>query len=76
MVDSFMASSCYVPRPDGPKEAARELEIAPKTADHHIQNLYSKIGVSTRAGAALYGKYCTGRSSASRSASHRRDAAP
>jgi len=36
------------------KEAARELEIAPKTADHHIQNLYSKIGVSTRAGAALY----------------------
>ena len=36
------------------KEAARKLEIAPKTADHHIQNLYSKIGVSTRAGAALY----------------------
>ena len=36
------------------KEAARELEISPKTADHHIQNLYSKIGVSTRAGAALY----------------------
>jgi DNA-binding CsgD family transcriptional regulator len=36
------------------KEAARQLEIAPKTADHHIQNLYAKIGVSTRAGAALY----------------------
>lgn len=36
------------------KEAARELKIAPKTADNHIQNLYSKIGVSTRAGAALY----------------------
>ncbi len=36
------------------KEAARKLEIAPKTADNHIQNLYSKIGVSTRAGAALY----------------------
>jgi HD-GYP domain-containing protein (c-di-GMP phosphodiesterase class II) len=36
------------------KEAARELEIAPKTADNHIQNLYSKIGVSTRAAAALY----------------------
>jgi HD-GYP domain-containing protein (c-di-GMP phosphodiesterase class II) len=36
------------------KEAARNLEIAPKTADHHIQNLYAKIGVSTRAGAALY----------------------
>jgi HD-GYP domain-containing protein (c-di-GMP phosphodiesterase class II) len=36
------------------KEAARQLEIAPKTADNHIQSLYSKIGVKTRAGAALY----------------------
>ncbi len=36
------------------KEAARTLEIAPKTADNHIQNLYSKIGVTTRAAAALY----------------------
>lgn len=36
------------------KEAARRLEIAPKTADNHIQSLYSKIGVSTRAAAALY----------------------
>jgi HD-GYP domain-containing protein (c-di-GMP phosphodiesterase class II) len=36
------------------KETARLLEISPKTADNHIQNLYSKIGVSTRAGAALY----------------------
>jgi HD-GYP domain-containing protein (c-di-GMP phosphodiesterase class II) len=36
------------------KEAARELKIAPKTADNHIQNLYSKIGVTTRAAAALY----------------------
>ena len=36
------------------KEVARELEIAPKTADNHIQNLYSKIGVTTRAAAALY----------------------
>ena len=36
------------------KEAARQLDISPKTADHHIQSLYSKIGVTTRAGAALY----------------------
>jgi HD-GYP domain-containing protein (c-di-GMP phosphodiesterase class II) len=35
------------------KEAARRLDIAPKTADNHIQSLYSKIGVSTRAAAAL-----------------------
>jgi HD-GYP domain-containing protein (c-di-GMP phosphodiesterase class II) len=39
---------------DTAKEAARKLEIAPKTADNHIQSLYSKIGVTTRAGAALY----------------------
>ena len=36
------------------KEAASRLEIAPKTADNHIQSLYSKIGVTTRAAAALY----------------------
>jgi HD-GYP domain-containing protein (c-di-GMP phosphodiesterase class II) len=36
------------------KETARTLEIAPKTADNHIQSLYSKIGVSTRAAAALF----------------------
>lgn len=36
------------------KEAAQRLEIAPKTADNHIQSLYSKIGVATRAAAALY----------------------
>jgi HD-GYP domain-containing protein (c-di-GMP phosphodiesterase class II) len=36
------------------KEAARALDIAPKTVDNHIQNLYSKIGVTTRAAAALY----------------------
>jgi DNA-binding NarL/FixJ family response regulator len=36
------------------KAAAQKLEIAPKTADNHIQSLYSKIGVTTRAAAALY----------------------
>ncbi|MGE0715067.1 MAG: HD domain-containing phosphohydrolase [Alphaproteobacteria bacterium] len=39
---------------DTAKEAARKLEISPKTADNHIQSLYGKIGVGTRAGAALY----------------------
>lgn len=36
------------------KETARKLDIAPKTADHHIQGIYGKIGVTTRAAAALY----------------------
>jgi DNA-binding CsgD family transcriptional regulator len=33
---------------------ANRLFIAPKTADHHIQHIYDKINVSTRAGAALW----------------------
>ena len=36
------------------KETARRLDISPKTADHHIQSLYGKIGVTSRAAAALY----------------------
>ena len=36
------------------KEIARGLGISPKTADNHIQNLYPKIAVRTRAGATLF----------------------
>lgn len=36
------------------KQIAQTLVISPKTADHHIQHIYTKIGVSTRAGATLY----------------------
>lgn len=36
------------------KQVARQLTISPKTCDHHIQRLYRKIGVSTRAGAILF----------------------
>lgn len=36
------------------KEIADRLCISPKTADHHIQHIYTKIGVSTRAAAALW----------------------
>ena len=36
------------------KEVAAELVIAPKTAGHHVEHIYAKIGVRTRAGAALY----------------------
>ena len=36
------------------REIADELVISPKTADHHIQHIYAKIGVSTRAAAALW----------------------
>ncbi len=36
------------------KQVARRLGISPKTCDHHIQRLYGKVGVSTRAGATLF----------------------
>ena len=36
------------------KEIAERLYISPKTADHHIQHVYTKIGVSTRGAAALW----------------------
>lgn len=36
------------------KQIAAQLVIAPKTVDSHIQHIYSKIGVSTRAGATLF----------------------
>ena len=36
------------------QEIADRLYISPKTADHHIQHIYNKISVSTRAAAALW----------------------
>lgn len=36
------------------KEIADRLFISAKTTDHHIQHIYNKIGVSTRAAAALW----------------------
>ena len=35
-------------------EIASQLVISAKTADHHIQHVYGKIGVSTRAAAMLW----------------------
>jgi HD-GYP domain-containing protein (c-di-GMP phosphodiesterase class II) len=36
------------------QQTADRLHIAVKTADHHIQHIYRKIGVKTRAAAALW----------------------
>src|SRR6185437_16053053 len=36
------------------REMAQRLIIAEKTVGHHIQHIYNKIGVSTRAGATLF----------------------
>jgi HD-GYP domain-containing protein (c-di-GMP phosphodiesterase class II) len=35
-------------------EIARELVVSRRTAEHHVQHIYGKLGVSTRAGAALF----------------------
>jgi HD-GYP domain-containing protein (c-di-GMP phosphodiesterase class II) len=36
------------------KEIARQLQIAPKTVGNHVEHIYAKIGVSTRAAASLF----------------------
>jgi HD-GYP domain-containing protein (c-di-GMP phosphodiesterase class II) len=36
------------------REIARLLWISPKTTGHHVQHIYAKIGVSTRAAAAMF----------------------
>lgn len=36
------------------REVAAALHISPATADHHVRHIYTKTGVSTRAGATLF----------------------
>ena len=36
------------------QEIAQTLVISRRTAEHHVQHVYAKIGTSTRAAAALY----------------------
>ena len=35
-------------------EIATQLFISPRTAEHHVQNIYTKIGVSSRAAATRW----------------------
>ena len=39
---------------DSIQQAAAALFVAPKTVDFHLQNIYVKAGVTTRAGATLF----------------------
>ena len=36
------------------REVAQRLYISPRTAEHHVQHIYAKIGISSRASAALF----------------------
>ena len=54
---SRVAKSTCCDSPPGDSRRARSpigCTSRPKTADHHIQHIYDKIGVSTRAAAALW----------------------
>ncbi len=45
---ALVAAGCSNP------DIAERLFISRRTAEHHVQHIYAKIGVSTRAGAALF----------------------
>ena len=36
------------------REIARRLVITPKTATNHVEHIYTKLGVTSRAAATLY----------------------
>ena len=36
------------------KEIGRQLVVTPKTAANHIEHIYAKLGVSSRAAATLF----------------------
>lgn len=36
------------------REAGARLHISPATVDHHVRHIYEKLGVATRAGAAIF----------------------
>jgi DNA-binding NarL/FixJ family response regulator len=36
------------------REIAERLVVSTRTAEHHVQHIYAKIGVSSRAAAALF----------------------
>ena len=36
------------------REIAEQLVLSTRTAEHHVQHVYAKIGVSSRAAAALF----------------------
>jgi HD-GYP domain-containing protein (c-di-GMP phosphodiesterase class II) len=47
-VARLVAAGCSNP------EVATRLVISRRTAEHHVQNIYAKVGVSSRAGLALF----------------------
>jgi len=44
----------YVARGLTNKEVAQKLDLSPRTVGNHLQSIFAKAGVTTRAGAALF----------------------
>ncbi|HVL55291.1 MAG TPA: HD domain-containing phosphohydrolase [Burkholderiaceae bacterium] len=44
----------WLVRGESTRQIAQRLRITAKTADHHVQHIYSKLGVRSRAAAAVY----------------------
>ena len=36
------------------RQIAEHFTISPRTAEHHVQHIYTKLGVSSRAAAAIF----------------------
>jgi DNA-binding NarL/FixJ family response regulator len=45
---------CIIAKGSTIHQAARELHVSPKTIDAHVQHIYTKVGCTTRAGAAVF----------------------
>ena len=41
-------------RGNSSRQIAQQLVVSPKTAANHVEHIYSKLGVSSRAAATLY----------------------
>ncbi len=45
---------CLLARGNSSRQIAQQLVVSPKTAANHVEHIYSKLGVSSRAAATLY----------------------
>jgi HD-GYP domain-containing protein (c-di-GMP phosphodiesterase class II)/DNA-binding CsgD family transcriptional regulator len=54
LTDREIEVLCHVASGSSNAEVGQALHISRRTAEHHIQHIYTKIGVSTRPGAALF----------------------
>jgi len=52
--DREMEVLCLIARGHTNRKVGDQLFISPKTVGRHVENIYAKIGVSTRAGATVY----------------------